>query len=142
MLCVCGCSVVRTARTLAHDGTGDGMAGWHSNRGEQYTQDARRDLGARGTTVTGHAYAWNARRNAYDVTFTRAIADDKVTRYLVVARPNGVTRPRTLARFPMRVSQRNASRALTSHTFGNAYVRAYLSTGSVMRASFAAEGVC
>ena len=83
-----------------------------SARNDAYASVAREELGDAGTTVGGlYAYAWNARRNAYDVVKVYAHGDArKVTRYLVCERPNGAPRKRNAPRYPMRTSQRTARR--------------------------------
>jgi hypothetical protein len=91
------------------------------------TRDALRDLGRSGVTFTGHAYAWNARRGAYDYTNTFPTTNDRVTRYMVTERPHAGSRAWNRPRWPMRVSQRNARadvRVATIATARDANVRA------------------
>jgi hypothetical protein len=59
------------------------------------TQNARRDMGARGITLTGHAYAYCARCAGYH--YVNANAQTRIP-----------TRGRVRLTWPKRVSQRNA----------------------------------
>lgn len=91
-------------------------------RSHDYTSDARRDLGRRGIAVTGHAYVWNARRNAYDVTNTHADAPDHVTRYMVGERPYA-THGHVRLRWPMCVTTAGRGARKTVCTTGTASTR-------------------
>lgn len=81
----------------AHDGTRD---------------DAHATLGARGVTLTGHAYAWCEREGTYHVVSPqRRARDDRVTRMMVAERPLELRRAtRTL--LPQRAQGRTTRRTL------------------------------
>ncbi len=79
-------------------------AAWRTD----YTQDARRDLGARGISETGHAYAWCARESLYHRTFVPRANAERVSRYMVCERPfarHGHVR----LSWPMRVSPKHGA---------------------------------
>ena len=79
-----------------------------------HADDAPRDvLGERGT-VARIAYAWCERERAYHLLKLYADNPDKVTRYDVCARPNGVTRERHIARKRPVTSQRGADPTVTT----------------------------
>lgn len=100
-------------------------------RGEaQYAIDAQRDLSSRGFTSAGQVYVRCTGTCGHTYHFTNAYAlRNRVTRYMVCERPNGVTRESHAPRMPMRYGQKSAGanptvRVATIATARDARVRA------------------
>lgn len=100
---------------------GQGNAGAFARRSAA-SMVARDELGDRGETITGYAYAWDTRRDGYNVVRTYASAPDRVTRYLVCERPNGEGRARTIARFPLRLASAHTDSSVRTFYMGDGFL--------------------
>lgn len=78
--------------------------------------DTRAILGERGTTLTGHAYAWCHREGLYHVERAYARGDAHVTRWLVCERALGITRER--ARVPWTDNTAQPERPVRAYKMG------------------------
>lgn len=109
-------------------------------RDHDTTRAARDDLGSRGITMTGHAYAWCEREGLYHVTPTFDRVGDRVTRYMVCERPNGATRKGSHANMPLAMSNAQRRRGTRRITVNTTWLRVILAGRDTVTAHVIAEG--